>query len=211
MAWQDYIGSYSIEYVPPAVIEAMSGSHLLGVFFRLDTDPGLHIWTGVNDIPAGFDSIDPDGTVYLGGGRLLNVPNLEVLINGQSSSTEFGITGIDPDTAQRAIDSIPDVRGKEVKIGLTTLDQYYQPMSSIISVWSGTASHPTEAIQPVAGTEQPTVSLSLAVVAGNNTRSRAALTLWSSAHQKADYPTDQFCDNTSRQSRGIAPAWPNNT
>lgn len=208
MAWTDYIGSYSLQYVPQSVIDAMSSSHLLGIFFRLDTDPGLHIWCGVNDIPAGFDSIDPAGTVYLGGGRLLNVPMLEVLVNGQSGAVEFGISGIDPVTAQKALDALPDVRGKEVNIGITTLDQYYQPTSNIVAVWSGSASHPTESSRPVSGAEQPTIDLNLAVVAGNNTRSRAALVLWSSAHQKALYPTDLFCDGTARLARGTAPAWP---
>ncbi|MES0168252.1 hypothetical protein NKJ87_20055 [Mesorhizobium sp. M0027] len=208
MAWQDLIGSYSVNYVPQLVLDAMATSHILGIFFRLETDPGLRIWVGVNDIPAGFDSIDPEGTVYLGGGRLLNIPTLEVLVNGQSSSVEFGIAGIDPSTAQKVVDTMPDVRGKDLKIGFTTLDQYYQPMSSIVALWTGTASHPTEASPPVTGGENKKTNLSLAVVSGTNTRSRASQVLWTPAHQKAVYPTDEFCSNIARLGRGVAPAWP---
>lgn len=209
MAWQDYIGSYSVQYVPPHVIEALGRSHTLGLFFRLDTDPGLHLWAGVSDIPAGFDSIDEDGTVYLGGGRLLNIPTLEVLVNGQSGSVDFGLSGIEPGTAQRVIDSLPDVRGKDLKIGFTTLDQYHQPMSSIVALWTGTASHPTESSPPVQGTESRRTTLSLAVVSGTNTRSRAAQSLWSAPHHRALHPTDAFCDGTARLARGVSPAWPN--
>lgn len=201
--------AYSVEYVPAAVIEAMRGSHILGIFLRINTDPALHIWMGVNDIPASFDSIDPDGTVFLGGGRLLQVPTLEVLINGQADSVEFGISGIDPATAQRVIDQLPDVRGCDVHIGITTLDKYYQPMSAIIPLWLGTASHTIDGIQPVTGNETRTMNLSLAVLSGNGTRSRPALSMWSSAHQKALYQTDKFCDGTARLARGVAPAWPN--
>ncbi|TIR34578.1 MAG: hypothetical protein E5X35_07650 [Mesorhizobium sp.] len=208
MAWQDLIGSYSLEYVPQAVLDSMATSHILAIFFRLDTDPGLHIWAGVNDIPAGFDSIDEDGTVFLGGGRLLNVPALEVLVNGQSSSVEFGISGIDPSTAQKVVDTMPDVRGKDIKIGFTTLDQYYQPTSSIVALWTGTASHPTESSPPVTGGEDKKTTLSLAVVSGTNTRSRASQVLWTPAHQKALYPTDEFCSGVARLGRGVAPAWP---
>ncbi|MGX9120341.1 hypothetical protein ACWTU6_27300 [Mesorhizobium sp. BHbsci] len=208
MAWQDLIGSYSVQYVPQAVLDAMATSHTLGIFFRLETDPGLHIWAGVNDIPAGFDSIDPDGTVYLGGGRLLNIPALEVLVNGQSSSVEFGIAGIDPSTAQKVVDTMPDVRGKDLKIGFTTLDEYYQPMSSIVALWTGTASHPTESSPLVTGGENKKTNLSLAVVSGTNTRSRASQVLWTPAHQKALYPTDEFCSGVARLGRGVAPAWP---
>lgn len=201
--------AYSVEYVPAAVIEAMRGSHILGIFLRINTNPALHIWMGVNDIPVGFDSIDGDGTVYLGGGRLVQVPTLEVLINGQADSVEFGISGIDPATAHRVIDQLPDVRGCDVHIGITTLDQYYQPMSAIIPLWLGTASHTVDGIQPVTGIEARTMNLSLAVLSGNGTRSRPALSMWSSSHQKALYPTDKFCDGTARLARGVAPAWPN--
>ncbi|MER9188292.1 hypothetical protein [Mesorhizobium australicum] len=209
MAWQDLIGSYSLDYVPQDVLDRMASSHILGIFFRLDTDPGLHIWAGVNDIPAGFDSLDEDGTVYLGGGRLLNIPTLEVLVNGQSSSVEFGISGIDPDTAANVLETMPDVRGKDLKIGFATLDDYYQPTGPIIALWTGTASHPTESSPAVSGTENPTTTLTLATVSGTNTRSRASLVLWSGPHQKAMYPTDKFCDGTARLARGVAPAWPN--
>jgi hypothetical protein len=225
MSWEvDYageIGSWSAEYLPPAVIDGMRTSHQLGVFFRMDTNPPLHIWMGVSDIPAGFDGIDPDGTVYLGGGRLLNVPSLEVLCNGQSGSVVFGISGIDPATASEVLDTMPDVRGKEVTIGLTTLDDYYQPTTAIIPVWTGKASHPKESSAPVAGDENPVTTLSLAVVTGNDTRSRPSASLWTAAHQTALWrqffptapeqaanPRDRCCDQTSRLARGVAPVWP---
>lgn len=201
--------AYTVNYVPAEVIETMRGSHTLGIFLRLDSDPSLHVWMGVNDIPAGFDSIDETGVVYLGGGRLIQVPTLEVLINGQADSVEFGISGIDPVTAQRVMNQMPDVRGKDVHIGITTLDQYYQPMGPIIPLWLGQASHVVDGIPPVTGNEPRTMNLSLAVLSGNGTRSRPALSMWSSAHQKALYPTDKFCDGTARLARGVAPAWPN--
>ncbi len=212
MAWMEtyagVIGSYSIDYVLAAVIDAMRGSHTLGIFLRIDCDPALHIWMGVNDIPAGFDSIDGSGVVYLGGGRLFNVPTLEILINGQADSVEFGMSGLDPVTAQRVIDQMPDIRGCDVHIGFTTLDRYYQPMSAIVPIWIGQASHVTDAMQPVTGTDNRSMSLSMAVLSGSGTRSRASLSMWSSAHQKALYPTDKFCDGTARLARGVAPVWP---
>jgi hypothetical protein len=73
----------------------MRGSHTLGIFLQIDCDPALRVWMGVNDIPVGFDSITGNGIVFLGGGRLLNVPTLEVLVNGQADSVEFGLSGVD--------------------------------------------------------------------------------------------------------------------
>lgn len=213
MGWQDTyadkIGTYSLDFVPQAVIDAMRGSHTLGIFMRIDCDPALHVWMGVNDIPAGFDSIDGDGVVYLGGGRLVEVPTLEVLVNGKADSVEFGISGIDPVTAQRVIDEMPEIRGCDVHIGIMTLDQYYQPMGRIVPLWIGTASHTTDAMPPVNGNGDRTITLSLTVLTGNGTRSRPSLSMWSAPHQKALYPTDKFCDGTARLARGVAPAWPN--
>lgn len=200
--------AYSIDYVPAEVIEEMRGSHQLGIFLRIATTPALHMWFGVNDVPTGFDGIDATGTVYYGGGRLIGIPSLEVLVNGTSDAVDFSVSGIDPATGSKMLDSIPEVRGASVHVGLTTLDQYYQPMTNVIPIWTGTASHPNEAASPVKTGETATLSLSLSVVAGENTRSRPAKTLWTPAHQKADYPTDEFCSQVFRYARGTQADWP---
>lgn len=195
-------------WIPANVIEEMRGSHQLAIFLRIGTVPALHLWFGVNDIPIGFDSIDPNGTVYLGGGRLVNIPSLEMLVNGKSDAVQFTISGVDPATGSRMIGSIPAVRGAEVHIGLTTLDDYYQPMSDIIPVWSGTASHVGEQRSPVKSGDTASLTLSLSVVGGEDTRSRPSRALWSEAMHRALYPTDRFCDGTARLARGVQPAWP---
>lgn len=207
--------------VPDNVIDALRTSHQLGIFLRVDTDPALHLWFGADgEIPIGFDSIDPDGTVYLGGGRLLGIPSLEVLVNGTSDAVDFTVSGIDPATGAAMLDSIPAVRGALVHLGITTMDQYYQPMSAIIPLWTGVASHPKEARGAVGEGESPTLSLSLAVVAGENMRSRKSSALWSEAQQfevsrwlrngtpSASLPDDMFCSQTARLSRGVQPTWP---
>ncbi|WP_113366378.1 hypothetical protein [Rhizobium mayense] len=196
-------------WIPDSVIAAMRGSYQLGIFLRVDTDPALHIWFGVNDMPARMDSIDPDGTVYMGGGRLIGIPSLEVLVNGTADSVDFTLSGIDPATAAKAIDSLPPVRGAAVQIGIMTLDDYYQPMGPIVPIWRGTASHVSEASEAVGSEEQPSLTLSLSAVTGSVTRSRAVHSLWSDAQQKAISPTDDFCKQVQRLSRGIAPVWPN--
>ncbi len=70
----------------------------------------------------------PEGVEYQGGGMLIGVPTLEMLVNGTADSVEFTLSGIDPSTANKTIDVLPPVRGASVHIGLTTLDDYYQPI-----------------------------------------------------------------------------------
>lgn len=194
------------DFMPAAVLNEMASSHQLAVFLRVGTDPALHLFFGVSEKVAGFDGIDPQGTVYIGC-SLIGIPTLEVLVNGTADSVEFTLSGIDTQTAAKTIDSIPAVRGAEVQLGVTTIDKYYQPMSAIIPLWQGVASHVGEQSSPVETGQNPTTTLSLAVVSGESTRSRAARSLWSSPHQKAISPTDKFCDETARLARGVQPTW----
>lgn len=196
-----------IDYVPQTVVDAMRGSHQLGIFMYVGTDPALHLYFGVNDIPANFDGVDPAGTVYLGGGRLNGIPTLEVLVNGTADSVQFTLSGVDTVTGSKVLDDLPEVRGADVMLGLTTLDDYYQPMSNPISIWAGTASHVSEASSAAGQAEEPSLDIALSVMTGEATRSRAARSLWSAPHQKALSPTDKFCDETARLARGVQPAW----
>lgn len=196
-------------WIPDATIAAMRGSFQLGIFLRIDTNPPLRIWFGVNDIPARFDSIDADGTVYMGGGRLLGVPELQVLVNGTADNVDFTLSGIDPASSAKMLESIPPVRGVAVQMGITTLDDYYQPIGPIIPIWKGTASHLSESSPAVQGNDTPSITLSLSVVTGSVTRSRPSQAIWSDAMQKALSPTDDFCKQVQRLARGIAPVWPN--
>lgn len=207
-------------WVPDNVVSSLQGSHELGIFLRVDTDPALHLWFGVGDAQIGFDSIDPEGTIYLGGGRLIGIPSLEILVNGTSDAVDFTMSGIDPATSAAMLNSIPPVRGALVQLGITTLDRYNQPLSGIIPLWSGIASHSKEARAPVGEGESPTLSLSLSIVAGENMRSRKSSSLWSDAQQidvsrrlregtaHSSLADDVFCRQTGRLSRGVQPTWP---
>lgn len=198
-----------MEWLPPHIVERLRGSHLLGIFVYLDLDPKpLRLWMGVNDVPAKIESVDEDGSVYLGAGRLREVPTLDVLINGIADRVAFTLSGVDPLDAMKIDFDTLDVRGRDLHVGITTLDDLYQPMSHIIPLWTGTASLVKEDSPPVGPGQKRTVSLSLSVGSGNTTRDRNSASIWSPAHQRALYPTDAFCDGTPRVARGVAPPWP---
>lgn len=196
--------------VPDNVLARMRGSHMLGVFVRVDTDDPLGVWLGIADIPAKIDDVDIDGMIYRGGGRLANVPDLEATVNGIAEYAEFTLSGIAPDQlgpwSAEALHEM--VKGRAVHVGVTTLDDYYQPMSSIIPLLKGKAQRVSEYWPPVTGTQNPTITLGLGVGFGLTTRDRPAASLWSEPHHRADHPTDAFCDETARLAKGVQPDWP---
>lgn len=198
--------------VPDHVCEEMRGSHQLGIFLHIATEPEpTRVWLGVNDIPAGITSVDPSNQEkYLGGGWLREIPSMEILLNGRAERADFILSGIKPgDVAHVDFDDLtPKLRGKKFRVGITTLDPHYQPMSDIIPLITGTVSHPTESSPTVTGQETPSVTLGLSVGFGSTTRDRPSQVLWSTPHHKAKYPTDEFCDQTARLERGSNPSWP---
>jgi hypothetical protein len=194
--------------ISDAIIEALRGDHQLGIFVYCAFSPQpLALWFGVNDVAVGIESV-AGSTVFLGGGVLQGVPELEVLVNGIADRVEFTLAGIDPASYERFDIEGYTVRGAEVYVGITCLDDYYQPVAPIQPLWDGRASFVRESMPPVTGSESPTVQLLLSVGSGVTTRARSSASIWSAAHQRALYPTDAFCDGTARLARGVAPTFP---
>jgi hypothetical protein len=193
----------------PALVEQGIARTIRAVFFRLDTDPPLRLWTGINDIGIGIDVVDEAGSVYLGAGRLLDVPDLEVLINGLADRVDIFLPGVSVEAANRVAAGAPSVQGLAVNIGVATLDDRYQPLTSIIPVWYGLADlwsmAQTASADPAS---PPTRTLALSVGAGRTGRARARRAAYTPAQQKLLFPTDEFCEFVSRYTSLYEVKWP---
>lgn len=202
-------------YLDTATAAAFSAMRNIGVFWRLDLptvtdgDQSLRIWMGVNDCPIGIDSIDPAGSVYLGAGRLLNVPELEVLINGKADRIEFFLSGVPSDVVAKIDEAAPPVKGKEVHIGIAPLDDNWQPLTSIIPLWMGIADYWSVKMEPTKDLMQPHQNIiALSVGSGATGRSRARRVSFSDLQQKAVYPTDRAFERVVRYSQSYTVTWP---
>ncbi len=197
------------DYVPAALVERLRGSTGLGIFLRVDAEPApLRVWMGVNDVPVGMESLDPDGTVYLGAGRVVHAENLEVLINGQASSATFTLSGLTAEHAQKVQAASPDVEGRDVHVGIMALDDRHQPIASVLPLWTGLSEYWALEQPMVTGTEEPERRIMLSVATGEVGRSRASRVKWTHTQQLALAAGDQFCRNTALYARGVDPAWP---
>lgn len=200
-------------YIDDATVAALRGGVNLGIFLRIDTSPDpLRLWFGVNDIPVGIEAIDEDGAVYIGAGKLIGLPELQVLINGLADRLEFYVAGVNSDFTAQIAEAAPGVRGKEVNVGITALDSRYQPLSSIKPLWTGFAGFwaVQRKAQPPGGNQTQTILLSVGT--GDLARSRSARTYWTNPQQQRLSSLlsaiDRFCDRVARYTRNYEVSWP---
>jgi hypothetical protein len=182
----------------------------LGVFFYVGLSPTpLRLWLGINDVPIGIPAIDPGGTVYMGAGSLMNVPDLELLINGIAGRVDFFISSSDPTFTAMLAPAAPSVLGARTIVGLAPLDVRYQPQTQIIGVWSGVADLMKMSARP--GKDLKTNSVQTVAIScgtGDTSRSRPRLTAYSDAQQRLLSPTDSFFSQINRYVQQFVVSWP---
>lgn len=184
------------------------------VFIRVGGDQPLHLALTNNDIPLGWESVAPDGTVWRGAGRILDIPDLDVIINGLAEEGEFGVSGIDQATYdafnELAGPELPSVKGAPINIGMAPLDERWQPRCPIIPLWEGTADYVTETME--AGEGDPTADkiyrLTISWHAGNSQRARAPLVSFTHAQQQQRSPGDTFFARAMRYVGSYFRIWP---
>lgn len=196
-------------YVSDATIAALKAGGNLGLFFRLGTAPALHLSFGVNDVPITLPSYDDPGTVYLGAGRLVDIPQFEALINGLSDKVTFSLSGIDPVEASYMLDSAPEVLGARTTIGMAMIDARWQPIGSIIGLWTGTADYVSEKMDLETDVAKNRVqSIMLTTSTGDASRAFPNLLTYTDAVQRAMHPTDAFFQRVSRYVQTYLVSWP---
>lgn len=196
-------------YLPDAVVDALRSSVRLGVFFRVGTTPALHAWMGVGECPIGITGIDPAGTEYIGAGRLIGVPELELLINGKGDQLAFGLSGVDIEFVAQLATDAPEVRGASVIVGIAPLDERWQPMTSIIQLWRGTADFWASSGKAGDDPQKSRVhSITLHVGVGDTSRAQFRNQTFTTACQQRRSPGDRFFERVPRYVQQLQISWP---
>ena len=197
-------------YIPDATIAAFKGIYNLGLFFRLDTSPALHLWWGVSDKPAQIDDLDVSGTVYNGAGLMTDVPDaLELLINGTASRVDWEMSGVPPALTAELANTAPSVVGARVDFAIGALDVRWQLIGSPISAWVGTADFWAEAQSPQSDIGKPKLrKIILSTMAGDTSRALPYFATWTDRDQLSISATDTFCERVPRYYTGQIITWP---
>lgn len=167
------------------------------ILFRIASDPIARISSTVNSIIIPADIVETEPALYLGGGNLVNVPDLEQVINGTASRIEITISGVSAETQRLAMADAPSVKGAKCHIADIYLDDDWQ----VIDVeWLAVlrADFLTTARQGL------TRSITISISTGDTDRSRAPISYWTDADQRRRSPDDRFFDHIAGISSGTS-------
>lgn len=182
----------------------------LAVFFYVETDPAIRIWSGNGWFDMGPNTVDLTGGRYLGAGQLLNVPEVNALINGVAERVEFGLAGaaITSRVVELADEEADTVRGCEAWIGLVGFNDQEIP-TSLRWPWNGRCDS-TQITYTANGLANPARSVSLSVGSLFTFRQRASLGYWVGPDQRRRSPDDRFCERVASLSVETQKLWPRN-
>ncbi len=98
---------------------------------RVATPDPVYLWTGVGDFPVVDSAFDPDGTLYRGGGRIIDLPGFQRIWNGLAERITITLTGVTDDMRALVYEEADDVRGAIVRLGLAILDGDWQQIGPV--------------------------------------------------------------------------------
>lgn len=173
--------------------------------FRIETDSPAMLWSGHGDLLVPADGLvltEPE--IALGGGGLLEIPDLEQLLNGVAQRLEITLSGVNEAALVYAQEESAQVPGAPVWIGRIEFDENWQPVGTVAWEWQGEGRALT--VERTEG-DPPTRTVRLRIAAGDTTRSRAPVSFFTDADQRRKRPTDAFFSNVGRLNAGTSRRW----
>ncbi len=199
----------SFSYIPPAITDAMRQSYNIGIFFRLEIETPVCLVLGFNDVPIKVPTVDVDGTIYRAAGLLQDVPQLQVLLNGEAEDVQFSLNGVSPEFAGQLYDAAPPVGGADIIMGFCPYDERYQPIADIVPMWRGIADFWSEEMPPQTDLTKPSFrNITLAASGGETARYGQALLTFTDLYQQVISPGDRFCERPPRYYQQQIISWP---
>lgn len=158
-------------------------SYAESIVVYIACDPPVLVWSGVGPLTLPADIVLPAPMTALGGGELINVPDFQQLINGLAERVDLVLSGVSEETTRLALEDAPSVRGAAVRIGTIQFDP--QTWAILAVTWEATYEARSLSIsRPQEQGGQITRSITLTIVAGESTRSRAKLAFFTDQDQR---------------------------
>lgn len=165
-------------------------------------DPSALLWSGIGPLPVPADAVIPSPLTALGGSELVSFPDFQTLINGTAERLDLVVSGVSEETVRLAIDDAASVRGAAVHAGIVHFNDDWS-LSSV--EWEVIfEARALTVSRPVDQNGQITRSITLTIVQGDSTRSRAPNNYFTDADQRRIYPTDAIFSHVAGISAGTS-------
>lgn len=171
------------------------------LLLRIATDPVARVCSGVNPIIIPADAVEPSPARYLGGGALVNIPDLEQLLNGTASRIDITVSGVTAAALAIFQDEAHLLQGSDVHIGFAYQDDDWQitEVEWLQQFICGTPSTASKQANP--GRSR---SITISIGTDFTDRSKAPISLFTDADQHRRSSDDAIFDHVSQISVGLS-------
>lgn len=171
------------------------------LLLRIATDPVARVCSGVNPVIIPDDAVESVPAKYLGGGKLLSIPDLEQLINGTASRIDVTVSGVSAATLAIFQGESATLQGSDVHIGFAYQDDAWQ-ITEVEWLAVYICGTPTTTSKQAQGERSRSISISIGT--DFTDRSKAPISLFTDADQRRRSSDDAIFDHVSQISAGLS-------
>ena len=169
------------------------------LLLRIASDPPARVWSGHGDLLIPADIVESAISKYLGGGELVNLPDLEVVINGVATRVDIVLSGVSAKVIALAVSEATSVKDADVHVGIAYFDDDWQ----LIEVeWVGKLRADTLTTASQATQNGRTRSVTLSIGTDFTDRSKAPIAFFTDADQRRRSADDAIFDHVAGISTG---------
>jgi hypothetical protein len=168
---------------------------------RIACDPVARICSAVAPVILPANTVEATAEKYLGGGKLVDIPDLELTQNGDSQRIDITVSGVSAKTIATFRNESHTLKGSLAQVGYAWQDDDWQIVQvewlAVLVVGAATISS-----QGSQGGRSRSISISL----GSDfvDRNNAPLSLWTDADQRRRSPDDAFFDHMAGITTGLS-------
>lgn len=176
---------------------------------RVATPIPVRLWTGIGDFPVVNSALDPDGSIFKGAGRLVDLPSFERIWNGLAERVTITLSGVTDDMKAMAYEEADDVRGAVVRLGLAILDGDWQQLGPVR--WLRRGRVDVIETENRAGERERIKTISFSLGSQLTGRKVPGSGTWTNADQQSrpGSENDRFCERTTIMTESTVIKWPN--
>ena len=167
------------------------------LLLRIATDPVARVCSGAAPIIIPADSVEIAPAKYLGGGKLVEIPELEQVINGTAQRISITVSGVSQETVRLFADESDSLKGAPVHIGVAYQNDDWQ-VTEVEWLAELRCDFPT------ASGSHTSRSIAISIGSDDTDRSKAPANFWSAAGQRRVSSTDRFYDHKAGITQGTS-------